>query len=243
MSRQTSTPSPVRRKALNQLHRVIGITAGGVLLYLLFTGIPLQFTDELALGQRHVSASAVLDWYGLNAPEEVIGNGEIAFIGGQLYWRDTRIAEVTGYLGSLKHGSLIVGASPGALWLFAETQPHALEILPLRGIVSAIGSHDERIYLLLDHELVRVDEELLNLEAAPAVDIEWIEPVVLAPAAAATYREHFRGYLLTTERLFQDLHSGRLFGPGGVWLVNLSSLLLIVLSITGLWIWWRSRAL
>jgi len=75
------------------------------------------------------------------------------------------------------------------------------------------------------------------------VDIEWIEPVVLAPAAAATYREHFRGYLLTTERLFQDLHSGRLFGPGGVWLVNLSSLLLIVLSITGLWIWWRSRAL
>ena len=93
MSRQTSTLSPVRRKALNQLHRVIGITAGGVLLYLLFTGIPLQFTDELALGQRHVSASTVLDWYGLNAPEEVVGNGEIAFIGGQLYWRDTRIAE------------------------------------------------------------------------------------------------------------------------------------------------------
>ena len=78
--------------------------------------------------------------------------------------------------------------------------------------------------------------------AAP-VATDWVEPVLPPPAATAVYREYFRGYLLTTERLFQDLHSGRLFGPGGVWIVNLSSLMLLVLAITGLWIWWRSRAL
>lgn len=243
MSKPTSIPSPVRRKALNQLHRIAGITAGGVLLYLLFTGIALQFTDELALGQRHISTAVVLDWYGLKAPAEVTGNGDVAFIGGQLYWRDTRIAEVSGYLGSLKRDALIVGASPGAIWFFPERQPEALEIIALRGTVSAIGAHEGRIYLLLDHQLHRLDEALLNVEAAAPVDIDWVEPDLLAPAATAVYREYFRGYLLTTERLFQDLHSGRLFGPGGVWIVNLSSLMLLVLSITGLWIWWRSRAL
>lgn len=247
MSRPISVPSPARRKALNQIHRTAGITAGGVLLYLLFTGIPLQFTDELALGQRHVSAPAILDWYGLQAPLEVLGNGDVAYIGGQLYWHEQRLGSVAGgvefngYLGSTRHARLIVGASAKRLWLFPDADPAEFESIPLAGRASAIGTAGGRIYLLVDNELKRVDAEFLNIEAAPATTVEWLRPVALPAVAAQRYRELYRRYLLTTERLLQDLHSGRLFGPAGIWIVNLAAALLIVLSITGLWIWWRSR--
>ena len=221
--------------------------AGGVLLYLLFTGIPLQFTDELALGQRHVRASAILDWYGLQAPPEVLGNRDVAYIGGQLYWHEQRLGSVaggvefSGYLGSTRHTNLIVGASAKRLWLFPEANPADFESIPLPGRASAIGTSAGRVYLLVDNELKRVDAEFLNIEGAPAAKVEWLRPVALQPVAAQRYRVLYRHTLLTTERLLQDLHSGRLFGTIGIWVVNLSVVLLIVLSITGLWIWWRSR--
>ncbi len=247
MSRSISVPSPAHRKALNQIHRSAGITAGGVLLYLLFTGIPLQFTDELALGQRHVSAPAILDWYGLQAPVEVIGNGDVAYIGGQLYWHEQRLGsidgglEFNGYLGSTRHATRIIGASARRLWRFPVAQPADFESIPLPGRASAIGTSEGRIYLLVDNEFKRVDAEFLNIEAVSATAVDWLRPVTLPPAAAQRYRERYRHYLLTAERLLQDLHSGRLFGQIGIWTVNVSTVLLIVLSITGLWIWWRSR--
>lgn len=247
MSRPISAPSPAHRKALNQIHRTAGIAAAGVLLYLLFTGVPLQFTDELALGQRHVSAPAILDWYGLQAPLEVLGNGDVAYIGGQLYWHEQRLGSVAGgvefngYLGSTRHTTLIVGASAKRLWLFPEANPADFESIPLAGRASALGTSEGRIYLLVDNELKHVDAEFLNIEAAPATTVEWLRPAALSEAAAQRYRELYRRHLLTAERLLQDLHSGRLFGPLGIWIVNLSAALLIVLSVTGLWIWWRSR--
>jgi len=54
-------------------------------------------------------------------------------------------------------------------------------------------------------------------------------------------RNHFRGEVLPVERVLLDLHSGRFFGKIGPWLFDIAAALLILLSLTGSWIWLRRR--
>lgn len=49
-----------------------------------------------------------------------------------------------------------------------------------------------------------------------------------------------RRHMLTWERLVLDLHSGRLFGRGGVVVFDLVAFLLVVLGATGLYIWLKT---
>jgi hypothetical protein len=50
----------------------------------------------------------------------------------------------------------------------------------------------------------------------------------------------YRGRVLTLERLMLDLHSGRLFGLGGTWLMDIVAALLVILAASGMWLWSRS---
>jgi uncharacterized iron-regulated membrane protein len=43
------------------------------------------------------------------------------------------------------------------------------------------------------------------------------------------------------ERVILDLHSGRFFGKLGPWLFDIAALLLILLSLSGAWIWLKRR--
>jgi hypothetical protein len=46
---------------------------------------------------------------------------------------------------------------------------------------------------------------------------------------------------LSWERLLLDLHSGRLFGQAGVWIVDAVGVLLITLASSGTLMWWFHR--
>ena len=47
---------------------------------------------------------------------------------------------------------------------------------------------------------------------------------------------------LPLERVLLDLHSGRIFGEAGVWLVDAAALLFLLLAGSGLWLWGRRHA-
>ena len=69
-----------------------------------------------------------------------------------------------------------------------------------------------------------------------------IKPAIAPPAvawsgvAADDHRDE-----VNWERVLLDLHSGRLFGPWGVRLVDAMALLFAVLAVSGLIISWRRR--
>jgi hypothetical protein len=46
---------------------------------------------------------------------------------------------------------------------------------------------------------------------------------------------------LNWQRLLQDLHAGRVFGWAGQLVMDLAALLLVILALTGVIIWSRSR--
>ena len=43
------------------------------------------------------------------------------------------------------------------------------------------------------------------------------------------------------QRVIQDIHSGRIFGRYAVWFLDVISLALVGLSISGFWLYWRLR--
>ncbi|MBE9548779.1 MAG: PepSY domain-containing protein [Proteobacteria bacterium] len=45
--------------------------------------------------------------------------------------------------------------------------------------------------------------------------------------------------LISWERLMLDLHAARFLGPLALWFSDLMAGLLLLLSISGIWIWWR----
>ena len=51
----------------------------------------------------------------------------------------------------------------------------------------------------------------------------------------------YQSQYLTVERIVLDAHSGRLFGDIGVFFMDIVAVLLILLSLSGLYIWLRHK--
>ncbi|MFT5351416.1 MAG: hypothetical protein ACI9MF_002239 [Gammaproteobacteria bacterium] len=52
----------------------------------------------------------------------------------------------------------------------------------------------------------------------------------------------YRGKGLSLERILLDLHSGRLLGNAGVFIVDLAALFFVFLALSGSWMWLRKRS-
>ncbi len=77
------------------------------------------------------------------------------------------------------------------------------------------------------------------MEAADAITWAAVKP--LSASESEPFRTAYRSRLLSIERWLQDLHSGRFFGTIGIIVLDIASALLLILAVTGLIIWWRSR--
>ena len=71
--------------------------------------------------------------------------------------------------------------------------------------------------------------------------VRWATPSLLEPRLKTSLQHHFRGEVLPVERVILDLHSGRFFGWLGPWLFDAAAVLLILLSLSGSWIWLKHR--
>ncbi|MDX1696691.1 MAG: hypothetical protein R3308_00300, partial [Thiohalobacterales bacterium] len=89
MTRRHKNKTAARRlRSLYLWHRWIGLTAAAFVIVLALTGLVLNHTTELALDSRHVQSTALLDWYGITAPDDIAvfraGPVTIASIGRQI---------------------------------------------------------------------------------------------------------------------------------------------------------------
>lgn len=63
----------------------------------------------------------------------------------------------------------------------------------------------------------------------------------LADQELLRFQQLFRGRILPWERVILDLHSGRIFGPWGPWLMDAAAILLLFLAGSGVSIWWKRQ--
>ncbi len=252
MSRQHHRKQRFKLRSFYIWHRYMGVSAALFTLVIAVTGILLNHTDSLKFGTSHVQTEWILDWYGIEAPEQLLSfpveDDYITLMGDDLYLNRREIdGDYRELTGAVRLGDMIVVAVNNSILLLTPRGELIERLRRNEGVpagIERIGvSGSGRLAVRTLHEIYLPDADFIRWQRldGDATDIRWAEPQPLAPHLKKLLQNHFRGEVLPVERVLLDVHSGRFFGRLGPWIFDLAAALLILLSLTGTWIWLKRR--
>jgi len=231
-----------KRRRSRVWHRWLGFIVVAPLLFVSVTGALLNHANQLGWDTRHVSSDWLLSRYGMELRGEPVtfaaAGKSVSEWNGQLFW-DGAALEAEGSLKGvveLESGVAIVCDAIVSIHDLdgAVIEQLGDESLP-RGCCEGAGKADNGglVVRTRDQRDWRFSQDLLEFalhgEAVPC----WSEPVQTEESLRVFMQRAYRGEGLTWSRLLLDLHSGRFFGAVGRWIVDLTLLFLVGLSVTG----------
>jgi len=232
-------------------HRYFGLAAAVFVILLSVTGIALNHTDSLHLDTSYVQSDTLLDWYGIHAPAAIssyrTGASTISQVGDQVYWNAHRMAAVEPPLrGAVAFADLVVVALDASLLLYTDHGELIEQLGPAAGVpapIQAVGirSGGELVIKTTSGNYL-TDENFLGWKTLADSGITWAAAAQPGQELAQALRRAYRGSGLPLERVLLDLHSGRILGEAGVWLVDAAAVLFLILAASGVWLWGRRRA-
>lgn len=223
-------------------HSRVGVALFWLLIALSLSGIALNHTDRLGLAKISLDHSLVRHWYGLAEPSEqpltlhqrhyqlsAHRSGDTTV--GTLSHDGQRVASCTPPIHSALELSNQLAAVLCAQELILLNRDGQLFDIwqPLTGLPSGLVALEQ-----LDTQLIgRAGDGrrwLLDVEQFTATTTAATDPANELVAVAADQPSS-----VSLQTLLLDLHSGRLFGRVGVWVVDIAGVLFCLLAVTGLW--------
>lgn len=238
----TENKSGARRRKLLAWHRRVGIAAAVIVMVVVVTGIPLNHAEKLGLDRRIVTNGHVIDWYGLEPRGKPVsfrmGAGRLTWLQDSLYLNDRRIAGTAGpVVGAALIGNLYVVATPRELLVYAKdgSLVEKLSGAGIPGKIEAIGvGGDAAIVLRTPAGQFSGTEDFLDWTPNTRA-VRWIRPVPIPEDLNAKILKSYRGEGLPWSRLLLDMHTGRILGSLGPYLIDAAALSLLFLVGTGLY--------
>lgn len=249
--------SPRVRAFLWRWHRRLGAIAAVLVALLAITGVALNHTDELGLDRRHVTSGWLLDWYGVEAPVSGFGfdagGREVTLLGDHLYVDRHFVGEPFISLhGAVEAGGLLAIAADGDVLLLTADLDLVERLDRYAGVPAGLRNigttPDGKIAVRTEEGLWLADGQMLTWSSIPEQpDVRWATPSPPSAELLAALRADFRRRMLSVERAVLDLHSGRLFGRAGPWVMDAAAVVMTILAVSGFWLWlagarWRRRA-
>jgi len=226
------------------------MTGAVFFIFLITTGLLLNHTGALGLGKRFVETRWLLDLYHISAPEPPVafsaGERFVSRLGDRLYIDTRELPErAKRLIGGLKLDDTLLVAVPGKLLVVGQTG----ELIERIDSADGVPAGMKRIGLAASGQPViraahgdyLADLEKLDWRKTTTADVSWAEPLALPPELEEKLMQAYRGSGLPLERVILDLHSGRIVGQWGVYVVDGAALLFLALVITGLWMWVKQR--
>ncbi|WP_240946043.1 PepSY domain-containing protein [Pseudomaricurvus alkylphenolicus] len=230
-------------------HKRAGLAAALIVLLVAITGIALNHTSELQLGKASVRQAWLLEHYGVELPSlrsyKVNGHWLSGDDSNYLYMDAHQVAYCNGRLvgGALNEG-LLVAACEQELLLLTDDGEVVERLGATYGLpvpLSAIGTCGESLCVQSGQSWLQADFQQLvwtPLAAQQLLPQPGAESPLPADIRARLLSEQI-GSPLSWERVLLDLHSGRIFGTGGVLIVDAAAILLVFLAFSGFWLWYR----
>ncbi|MCE9685728.1 PepSY-associated TM helix domain-containing protein [Shewanella sp. AS16] len=248
---RASRQKSLRIRILRQLrpwHRRLGIVSVLFVLLLTLTGVAINHSQDFNLAQKQVHQGWLLDYYGIQVPNHVAQFGTGAaplLITDKRLWRGkTLLLEAqTRLISAARFGELILAIDANQLYLFdnqgrlLETQNASTGLPQELQALAVIG--EQQVWLRTPKGYYQSDDQLIDwVQAMPLAPIAWATPLT---AASPELIQNARGANLNWERVLLDLHSGRLLGATSVWIWDLFALALLLVSLSGFWIWYKQK--
>ncbi len=237
-------------RKLRRWHRAFGVTASLFVVVLAITGLVLNHTERLELDQKFVGSSLFLDWYNISLPDDPVSfateNHRISLLGERLYFDDRELEDrAEQLLGVLEISDSIVVAIPSEILLFDLKGALIEKLSGAEGVpagMQQIGRSPENdLVVQAAHGEYLADLDSLDWNEKRVPDTLWSESSEITGTLKTTLSKAYRGKGLSVERVMLDLHSGRILGSFGVFLIDAAAILFLILAITGVWMWSRSR--
>ncbi len=252
MSRHHRRKQRFKLRSFYVWHRYMGVGAAAFMLVIAVTGVLLNHTEGLQLDSRHVQSNWILDWYGIQAPRDMnaflAGDRHVTLMGEHLYLNRREVSgnyrQLMGAV--LKNDMFVVAVSDNILLLTLRGE-RIDRLRPGDGIpagILQIGTDADGAIVVrtsLDHYQPDADFLHWARRGNDLTGVHWATPSPLDPKLRSALQHHFRGEVLPVERVILDLHSGRFFGRLGPWVFDAAAALLILLSLSGTWIWLKRR--
>jgi hypothetical protein len=247
----TSRPARVARHKrhtlgvlLHRVHRRMGVAVSLFVVFLVFTGWALNHTAELGLARLSVQVPWISAWYGLRGEVPATGYSAggrwlIAGESGMLLDGKPIDVKLDNVIGISVTADLIAIANSDE-FLLLDARGRVLERigpsqLPAHPI-SRIGLAQNQIVLQGSAAYASAD----GFTWAPfAGDAQWSIAQPLPAEQQAFAKQLAPG--LPLERILQDLHSGRILGRYGPYLMDAVGLLFLLIAGSGLWMFLRHR--
>ena len=252
MSRHKHRRRLAKLKSLYVWHRYIGLVAALFVLVLSVTGIMLNHTERLQLDSRYVQSEALLDWYGIRSPESTISfrvdKHYVTLLGQRLYFNDHEIdGEYRGLTGAVALPGWIVVATDSSILLLTPEGELVEQLEGADGVPSGLRtlgmSPDNELVVDGSHAFYHPDARFVSWThwEGQLREVRWVMPAETPADLRARLERHYRGAVLPMERVMLDLHSGRILAMNGVWVMDAAAVLLILLSLSGCYMWLRMQ--
>ena len=229
-------------------HRRLGLTAAAFVFLLSVTGILLNHTSSLDLDNTKIENAWILDWYGIAGVDEAarafeLGDVTVSWAGGWLFVGEAPLIGSVGTLqGAVSLEDFIVLATPREIVLATKEGELVERFLPVAfgAEISSIGLSERGIIAKAGENLFAAngDASVWKPVEPSEETISWSLGAPIPPEFVPAMNAHLRGEGLPVYRIILDLHSGKFFGDLGVWVMDSAAVLLLFLSISGIWIWW-----
>ena len=237
----------IKLKKIVDLHRYIGLGICIFLVHLALTGIFLNHSIGLRLDKTFVTWPWLLNQYNLSVPEPTniftIGKNNFSIIDGEVFFNDKPIfmAEEE-LLGVSQNRDTFILASSSTITLISKEGYIINQDNVLPFIIKNIGIYGDEV-VINDSEDKMWSSESINgvWKLTENMTVQWSKEGSITPANQEKIRKYYVGDGISLEQVILDFHSGAIFQKAGKIFFDIISILLIILSFTGIWLWTIKR--
>ena len=231
------------RKHLSTWHRRIGVFAASIAVYLSVTGLMLNHSHDIGLDNSRLGSAWMLRLYGIEPPVGIsasTGQHKIDQLGETLFIDDRIIGQYSSALiGATSLDQLFVIALKDSI-LLLTMDGEIIETLTgssgLPGQIERVGWAGPGLLIQSGQKVYISDADLLSW--VPVSDLKsrasWSRLESIPSGREAKLKLLLPAYGPSWERVIQDLHSGRFFKLSGTLLIDLTGIVLLLLSISGI---------
>jgi len=248
MIHKKSTPSISYRiiRHLREWHRKLGIFSALFIIFLSISGIALNHTTLLSLSEKSITSSLLLNHYGIKPPSDIrfyqqkewLVTEQFIWLGDKLvYESDEPVISISKFqtyrlLATTKR--LIIFTDKGELVDKLDSSSD----LPVP--IQAISISENHILLKTPHGYYQGDSDFFDWQKINTlIEPKWTSSEAGTQSESTIASTKYQSQFLSWERVILDAHSGRILGDYGVILMDVVAFMLILLSISGIYMWFK----
>ncbi|MEW6997327.1 PepSY domain-containing protein [Colwelliaceae bacterium BS250] len=243
-------------KHLRDIHRQLGMALAFFIIFLAITGMLINHGNSLQLDKTKVSLNWLHDHYNISAPEHfdkyVITPKSDIVVAGKQVWLDEQLLFISQdkIISAGTWLQFIIVTTENSMQLYNSAGELVDVMDASAGLpqgIQKLAVQNSQVILHTQNGLYQSNDELYSWQLTTNADAtaalypknNWFKAIAVTDLENQFYSHQYRSQILTWERVILDIHSGRFFAGIGVLFMDLVAIFLILLSLTGIYIWVR----